>query len=154
MRWLELRRAWPVAAFWSAVCLTAAVGGRSHGEEDPRDAIGAAGSLDGTYQLVSIDDEGVPAIAQMENCTPSRFRGGSMRLARDGTWRFAIDWNDENGAHLLRDQGRYRLASVGLSLHSDQYGDGFGGSIEGDVVVLSYDFCGDGHPDVELVFAK
>ena len=149
MRGIELRRAWMMLAWWSAVGVAAACGGGSDAGSGPD-----GGALGGTYRLVGINDDALPALAQMENCTPSRFAGGSMALATDGSWQMSITWDDENGDHVLRDHGRYQSPDDDLSFDSDEYGDGFEGAIDGELVVFSYDFCSDGHEDVDLVFAK
>jgi hypothetical protein len=148
MRWPGLKREWRfVAAWWAAVVLAAAHDGHA-------DAGGPAdsGSLAGTYRLVGVDEDGVPAVAQMENCTPSRFNGGAMSLTAAGTWRLAIDWNDEHGSHVLRDSGWVRQIRDDLAFDSERYRDGFRGTVRGAVVLLRYGFCGRGPGDVTFAF--
>jgi hypothetical protein len=147
MRRLGPRLDWrPVAAWWAVVL--AAAGGNAHTTRPGGE------SLTGSRRLIGIDDDAVPAVAQMENCTPSRFRGGAVSLAADGTWRLDVDWDDEYGRHVLRDGGWFRRTRNDLSFHSDHYGDDFAGSIRGEVVLLRYDFCGRNQADLTFAFAR
>jgi hypothetical protein len=149
MRWIELRRAWMMLAWWYAIGLAAACGGGKDGGTLPD-----GGALPGTYRLAGINDDAAPALAQMENCTPSRFAAGSMGMDPDGTWQMAINWDDETGNHVLRDHGRYQRAQDDLSFDSAEYGDGFEGAVDGELVLLHYDFCSNSQADVDLAFAK
>ena len=104
--------------------------------------------------MVGINEDGLPEEEQMEECTSTLFQGGSLALSGNGTWEFAIDVADENGEWTLQDGGRYESDGVDLQFASAAYGDQFEGEIEGDLVVLYYDFCANGVADIDLVFER
>ena len=90
----------------------------------------------------------------MENCTPTLFDSGSLSLGENGFWQFAVNVEDENGAWTLRDGGEYQRDGADLMFASAEYGDQFEGEIEGDLVVLYYDFCANGEADIDFVFER
>jgi hypothetical protein len=142
----DIRRAGRVAAI-GALLLSGACGG--DGATGPGG--GGGGNLEGNYQLVGINNTGVPAVAQMEGCSPSRFDGGTLSLG-DGEWRFDIQFADETGTHFLRDEGDFEREGSELAFESATYGDQFWGELEDGLVVLYYDFCSNGEADVDFVF--
>jgi hypothetical protein len=140
--WLRI----PIVA---GLLVTAACGGDGDGGTGP-----GGGSLAGTYELVGINEDGLPEDEQIEGCTWSTFTGGSIVLNEGGTWQFTIAFDDETGEHLLQDNGQYRRDGLDLEFASAQFGDEFEGEIEGDLVVLYYDFCANGVADIDFVFEK
>ncbi len=114
---------------------------------------GGGGGLAGTYELVGINNAPVPAVVQMEGCTPSRFLAGSLTLG-DGGWSFDIMAEDETGTNSLRDEGEFQREGNELSFDSARYGDRFEGELEDGLVVLYYDFCSNGEHDIDFVFER
>jgi hypothetical protein len=145
---LDLRRAGRLVAIGTTL-LAGACGGDG-GATGP----GGGGSLTGTYFLVGVNDEAVPAVAQMERCTPSAFTAGSLIVDAEGNWRFGIELEDETGRHVLEDNGRLRRDGDELAFSSARYGDRFEGETEEDLIVLYYDFCANGEHDVDFVFER
>ncbi len=148
MRWLELQRMWrtlPVAG----LLLAGACGGGDGGT-------GPGGNgLSGTYELVGINEDGVPEQEQVENCLPALFTSGSMVMDEDGNFELSILYQDESGQDGFQDHGRFRRqGDTDLSFDSEAWGDQFDGEVEGDLVVLYYDFCANGVADIDFVFEK
>ena len=52
----------------------------------------------------------------------------------------------------LQDDGRFQRAGNRVAFQSDEYGDRFAGEITGPLVHLYYDWCGEGHADVDFTF--
>jgi hypothetical protein len=148
MRWFELQRVWRMLPV-TALVLAGACGGDDDGGTGP-----GGGPLAGTYQMVGINEDGLPEEEQMENCTSSLFLGGSLALSENGAWEFAVNLEDETGAHVLRDAGQFQRDGADLLFASAQYGDQFEGEIEDDLVVLYYDFCANGEADIDFVFER
>ncbi len=146
---VRIRQVARVAAA-GALLLSAGCGGDG-GSTDPG---GGGGGPTGTYLLVGINNTAVPAVAQMEHCTPSAFTGGSLILSAGGGWSFGIELEDETGAHVLRDRGRFEREGDELAFVSEQFGDQFEGEVEDGLVVLYYDFCANGEADIDFVFEK
>lgn len=148
MRWFELQRMWrtlPVAG----LLLAGACGGGDAGTGP------GGGALSGTYQLMGINEDGLPEVAQMEDCSPARFTSGSMVLDEDGNFELSIVYDDEGGQAGFEDHGQFqRQGDAGLSFDSEAWGDRFDGEIDGDLVVLYYDFCTNGEADIDFVFEK
>lgn len=143
-----VRRLGRVAAVGLAL-ISGACGGEG-GATGPGGGDGVAG----TYVLVGINDMAVPAVAQMEHCTPSAFYGGSVVLAAGGNWQMAIELEDETGQHVLHDHGRYQRDGDDLEFISNQYGDRFEGEVGPDAVALYYDFCSNGEHDIDFIFER
>jgi hypothetical protein len=119
------------------------------------DATGpGGGSTAGTYQLVTTNGDRVPAIEEVEHCSPTRFKDGFLTLTSDGRWQFSVEADDETGSHVMQDHGQYQQDGADLSLDSGLYGDSFDGEIDGGQVVLHYDFCANGVADTDLGFEK
>jgi hypothetical protein len=114
---------------------------------------GGGGGVGGEYDLVGINNTGVPAVVQIENCRIVRFVDGSLRMG-NGTWQLDVDLEFEYGADGLADHGAFEQDGSALEFESAEYGDRFEGAIEDGLVVLYYDWCSDGNHDVDLVFER
>lgn len=145
------RRTWrrAGAAFMAAL---AACGGGSSGGTGPD---GDLGSTAGDYGLAIVDGATAPVTIDFDECGSILFRAGSMSLGEDGTWQMAIRLFDVNGEEQeMQDEGRYQRAGGRLAFPSDEYGDRFAGELDGPLVHLYYDWCGEGHADVDLTFTR
>jgi hypothetical protein len=140
---------WPAAAFLMATL--AACGGKSgNGTTGPD---GDVGQIAGDYGLAMVDAVTAPVVIDFDNCGSVQFRAGSVSLAEDGTWEMMIRLYDANGEEQeLQDEGRFQRAGNRLAFQSDEYGDRFAGEITGPLVHLYYDWCGEGHADVDFAF--
>jgi hypothetical protein len=146
MRGFEISRVWQAGTIGLAL-LAAACGGGG-------DATGPGGPTAGTYQLVSTNGDMVPAIEQTEHCSPSRFKDGFLTLTADGGWQMSVELDDETGSHVAQDHGQYQQDGGDLSFDSVQFGDSFDGEIEGQQVVVHYDFCANGVADTDFEFER
>lgn len=149
MRWFELQRVWRTLPMLAVVLAGACGGGDDDGGTGP-----GGGPLAGTYEMVGVNEDGLPETEQMEDCTPTLFDSGSLSLGENGSWQFEVNVEDETGAWTLGDGGEYQRDGADLMFASAQYGDQFEGEIEGDLVVLYYDFCANGEADIDLVFER
>lgn len=144
----DFKRAGRVAAI-GALLLSGACGG-----DNGTGPGGGGGGVGGNYQLIGVNDIEVPAVVQMEHCTPSRFTDGALVLDGNGSWQLAIELEDETGQHVLQDAGQFRRQGEELAFDSEAYGDRFYGEIDEGLVFLYYDFCSNGEHDIDFVFEK
>jgi hypothetical protein len=135
----------------AALGFTLIVAGACGGGGD--NATGPGGSTGGTYNLVRTNGDRVPAIEQVEDCSPSRFREGTLTLTADGDWHVSVKGDDERGPQVMSDQGKYERDGGDLSFESPEWGD-FDGEIDGNQVVLHYDFCENGVADIDFEFQR
>ncbi len=150
MSWLELIRTWRRYPVVAALVLAVACGGGDGGTGP-----GGGGALAGTYELVGINEDGLPEEEQVENCMPAVFTNGSMTLDEDGNFQLSVDYENMEGPDGFQDHGGFqRDGGTDLSFDSEAWGDHFEGEVEGDLVVLYYDFCTNGGADIDLVFEK
>ena len=77
-----------------------------------------------------------------------------MNVYDNGAWDFTIDYQTMNGNGQLRDWGSIEQAGNQVWLSSDEFGDTFGGTFDGAVAKLDYDFCPNGETDIQLVWEK
>ena len=113
---------------------------------------GGGDGIAGVYTMVALGFVSLPFDAVIEDCGTTRFNGGDLQLANDGTWKFAIDTEDENGPQEFDDAGEFELDGTTLRFNSETYGDSFTGKLEGTVARLDYDFCANGQSDIQFVF--
>lgn len=152
MRWFELQRIWRALPVAAALFLVGACGGDDNGGGlGP----GNGGGLAGTYQLVGINEDGIPEEEQMEDCAPTLFTNGSMSMDGDGTYSLSVEYEQFGDPDGWQDNGTFQRQENGdLSFDSEAWGDRFEGEVDGDLVVLYYDFCTNGVADIDLVFEK
>jgi hypothetical protein len=151
MQWLE-RWTWRVAAALLTATLAACGGKSGNGSTGPE---GDVGQIAGEYGLAMVDGVTAPVTIDFDNCGSIRFRAGGVSLAEDGTWEMAIRLFDANGDEQeLQDEGRFQRAGDRLAFQSDEYGDRFAGEVDAALVHLYYDWCGEGHADVDFAFTR
>jgi hypothetical protein len=140
----------------SAVLLANACGGGSTtGPNGGGGGGGGAGDgIAGVYIMVALGLASLPFDVMIEDCGTTRFNGGDLQLENDGTWKFAIDTEDENGPQEFDDAGEYELDGTTLRFTSETYGDSFTGKLDGTVARLDYDYCADGQSDIQFVFLR
>jgi hypothetical protein len=114
---------------------------------------GDAGEIAGDYVLAQADSVAVPVTILFDHCGDIQFRAGRMSLGEDGTWRMAIQTLDAGGNEEgAEDGGRFQRAGDRLAFQSDVYGDHFQGEIAPPMLHFYYDWCGEGHADMDLAF--
>jgi hypothetical protein len=129
------------------VLLSAACGGGDSG--------GPSNGTSGTYQLVGIDEDGLPENEDYNWGTAS-FQGGELSISGDGTWEMTIHYDrvEMGDSQVLGDYGDWDVHGGDLHFMSEEYGDEFWGAQNGNRVRLTYDFDGDGNYETDFVFAR
>jgi hypothetical protein len=151
MQWLQGWK-WRLAAALLTATLAACGGSSGNGGTGPDTDLG---QVAGEYGLSVVDGATAPVTIDFDNCGSIRFHAGDVSLADDGTWQMAITLFDVNGdQQQLEDEGRYQRAGNRLAFQSDQYGDHFAGELDDALIHVYYDFCGEGHPDVDFSFSR
>jgi hypothetical protein len=86
----------------------------------------------------------------------SRWRTARRRcLPTDGTYSLSVEYEQFGDPDGWQDNGTFQRHENGdLSFDSEAWGDHFAGEVDGDLVVLYYDFCTNGVADIDLVFEK
>jgi len=148
MHSFELTRVLRVVAVCSAL-LAGACGGGGDNVAGPGGGDGGNGG--GTYNLVGVNDQGIPADLQLETCAPLEYRGGTLRLSGDGQWTLNVQITNQDD---LNDHGQVQRHDDKLTFRSAQFGDTFSGEINAGQVIIDYDFCANGQFDSEFEFEK
>jgi hypothetical protein len=112
---------------------------------------GPGAGLGGQYELVGINEDGLPESEVIEDCDETLFHAGTLSM-NGGNWEMRVDWEDGNGESWTGDHGSFERDGNTLYFQSQAWGDDFEGEVEGSLVVLYYDFCTNGVADVDLVF--
>ena len=149
MHWTEMKRRLASLAGGSALLLAAACGG---GDKNPT---GPGGGHDAaTYDLVALGRAGLPADAQPEDCTVTRFYGGGLQVNANGTWQIKLKVHDDSGDWGYEDEGRIEQDGTTVWFDSQISGSSYQGTVDGADVAIMYDWCYNGVPDVQLVFEQ
>jgi hypothetical protein len=135
---------------WPTLLLAAACGGGDKGPTDP-----GTGMEPITYDLVALGRAGLPADAQLEDCTLTRFYSGGLRVTDDGSWEIRLQVHDDNyGDWGYADGGEVEEDGGAFWFVSDVSGSAFQGTLDRAEATIMYDWCYDGVPDVQLVFDR
>jgi hypothetical protein len=133
---------------WPTLLLAAACGG----DKSPTGPDG--GMVPVTYDLVSLGRVGLPADAQLEDCTLTRFYSGGLQLTDDWSWQISLQVHDVDGDWGYLDEGEVEEAGEALRFVSNVSGSSYQGTVDGTEVSIMYDWCYNGVPDVQLVFDR
>ncbi len=133
---------------WPAVLLAAACGG-DKGPAGPGGGEGAA-----SYELVSLGRVGLPADLQVEDCSETRFYAGELDVDENGDWQISLQVHDFSGDWGYLDEGESTEDDGTVWFDSDVSGSTYRGTVAGSEVTITYDWCYDGTPDVQLVFDR
>jgi hypothetical protein len=84
----------------------------------------------------------------------TNFCRGSLRMSGDGSWEMSVDYvpQGRDESRTLRDYGEYEQDGCELFFVSDANDEAFEGVLEGNAVLIAYDFDGDGEYDTEFAF--
>jgi hypothetical protein len=138
-----------------ALLLAGACGG---GDHNPAGPTGPGGGNGGGEQLalVALGFAGLPADAQLEDCTLTRFYSGDLQLdSRTGSWQITLEAHDDNyGDFGYEDDGSMENDGDTVWFTSAVSGSSYRGTVDGDEIRIMYDWCYNGVPDVQLVFAQ
>ena len=107
-----------------------------------------------TYDLVSLGRMGLPADAQLEDCTVTRFYSGGLRVTDDGSWEIRLQVHDVDGEWGYLDNGEVEGDGGAFWFVSDVSGSVYQGTLDGAEATIMYDWCYNGVPDVQLVFDR
>ena len=146
MHGTEMRGRWSILAAVPALLL-AACGGGDNNPTGP----GPGGGSD-TYNLVALGFAGLPADAQLEDCTMTRFYGGGLQVDRNGNWLITLKVHDNSGDWTYQDKGQIEQDGGTVWFDSEVSDASFEGTVDGTAVRIMYDWCYNGVPDVQLVF--
>jgi hypothetical protein len=147
MQWTEMRRRLIILAAVPTVVLAGACGG---GDKSPTGP-GGGDNVD-TWELVALGRAGLPADAQLEDCSATRFYSGKLELTDNGGWRIRLQVHDHSGDWGYEDEGQYQAdGNTGL-FKSNISGSTYQATYDGTDLAITYDWCFNGVPDVQLVF--
>jgi hypothetical protein len=151
MHWTKMKRGMSILAAGSALLLAAACGG---GDKGPTGPGGGNGPGTDTWRLVALGRAGLPADAQLEDCTLTRFYSGQLDLTQNGGWQIKLQVHDDTGDWGYLDKGKYQENADGetVSFQSQISGLTYRGTYDGTDLAIMYDWCANGVPDVQLVF--
>ena len=149
MQWTETKRRLSILAAGPALLLATACGGGDKGPTGP------GGGNAAEFELVALGRVGLPADTQLEDCTATRFYGGAIRLDQaTGRWQIALQVHDDSGDWGYRDEGQAEADGETVWFDSQISGTSYQGSVNDTEVKIMYDWCYNGVPDVQLVFAR
>jgi hypothetical protein len=151
----NIRRLVPLTLLPCAALLLAA--GCGGGDKTPTDPTGPTGPTGNTVQfsLVALGRMGLPADAELEDCKLTRFYSGDIALdANTGDWQIVLQVHDDSGDWGYQDHGTAEVDGADVWFDSDMSGASYRGTVSGSDVTIMYDWCFNGVPDVQLVFAR
>jgi hypothetical protein len=135
---------------WPTLLLAAACGGGDKGPSGPD-----GGMEQVTYDLVALGRAGLPADAQLEDCTLTRFYSGGLRVTDDGSWEIRLQVHDDiDGDWPYADEGEIEEDGGAFWFVSDVSGSVYQGTLDGSEATIVYDWCYNGVADVQLVFDR
>ena len=138
--------------------LLAGCGGGDKSPTGPNGGGNGGGGDSHELELVALGFAGLPADAQLEDCTLTRFYSGALQLnTRTGSWQINLQAHDDNdGDFGYEDDGQMETdeASNTVWFNSDVSGSSYQGKVGGGEIKIMYDWCYNGVPDVQLVFAQ
>jgi hypothetical protein len=141
----------------AVLLLGAACGGGDKSPTGPdAPADGGQGPID--FQLTALGFAGLPADAQVEDCTLTRFYNGRIDIdPNSGEWQLSLQVHDKNyGDWGYKDWGQSEGNATTVLFESDITGTTHQATVNGDgtEVKIMYDWCEDGVGDVQLVFDR
>jgi hypothetical protein len=153
---LRMQRNWgrSMLAAASAVLLATACGGGDKSPTGPGNG-GDDNAITGEYELVQVGRDGLPTEVQIEDCIPTQFFEGRLRLEADGTWKLGLHLYDDNyGDAGYLDEGQYERNGSTVRLYSVYYDATFQARLDDGEVSIMYDWCENGVPDLQFVFDR
>jgi len=136
--------------------LVAGACGGDHGPTDPNG--GGNNENSRQLELVALGFAGLPADAQLEDCSVTRFYSGALHLdMKTGGWRINLEAHDDYyGDFGYEDDGQMETdeANDTVWFNSAVSGSTYRGTVDGGEIRIMYDWCYNGVPDVQLVFAQ
>ena len=153
MWWIENLRRLSKLSPWTAL-LMAAFGCGGGGVTRARP--GPAAAMPRSSSWWRSAEVGLPADTQLEDCTATRFYGGAIRIdPATGRWQISLQVHDDNsGDWGYRDEGQAEADGETVWFDSQISGTSYAGTVNGTEVKIMYDWCYNGVPDVQLVFAR
>ncbi len=157
MSWIEkMRRLSRLTPF--TVLLTAGACGGDKNPTGPADPTGPGGGDPVQFQLVALGRAGLPADVEVEDCTLTRFYGGSIKIdPTSGEWQISLKVHDKNyGDWGYKDEGGSEGDGTTVWFDSQISGTSHEATVnaDGTEVKIMYDWCENGVADVQLVFDR
>jgi hypothetical protein len=156
MSWSERIRRLSTLSPWTALLMAAlGCGGGDKNPTGPGGGGGGGGDV-AELELVRLGLVGLPADAQVEDCTLTRFYGGGIAIdQKTGRWEITLQVHDDNyGDWGYRDQGETEVDGNTVWFDSEISGTSHAGTVNGPEVKIMYDWCENGVADVQLVFDR
>jgi hypothetical protein len=153
MSWSERIRRLSALSPWTALLMAAI--GCGGGDKNPTGP-GGGGNDVAELELVRLGLAGLPADAEVEDCTLTRFYGGGITIdQKTGRWEIKLQVHDDNyGDWGYRDQGQTEVDGDTVWFDSEISGTSHAGTVDGPEVKIMYDWCENGVADVQLVFDR
>src|SRR6478672_7997688 len=140
---------------WAALLMATACGG---GDKSPTGPDNGAGGNQVKFQLVALGLAGLPADAEVEDCTLTRFYGGSLQIdPNSGEWQLSLKVHDKNyGDWGYKDEGASEGDGTIVWFDSQISGTSHEGAVNADAseIKIMYDWCENGVADVQLEFDR
>ena len=156
MWWRENLRRLSKLSPWTALLMAAfGCGGGDKRPTGPGSGGGGGGDV-AELELVRLGLAGLPADAEVEDCTLTRFYGGGITIdQKTGRWQITLQVHDANyGDWGYRDQGETEVDGDTVWFDSEISGTSHAGTVDGTEVKIMYDWCENGVADVQLVFDR
>ena len=153
MSWSKRTRRLSALSPWTALLMAAL--GCGGGDKNPTGPGGGGGDV-AELELVRLGLAGLPADAELEDCTLTRFYGGGITIdQKTGRWEITLQVHDDNyGDWGYRDQGETEVDGDTVWFDSEISGTSHAGTVDGTEVKIMYDWCENGVADVQLVFDR
>ena len=99
-----------------------------------------------------------PGCRRTRSSRTARRRGSTAAAIRldqaSGQWQIALQVHDASGDWGYRDEGQAEVDGETVWFDSQISGTSYAGTVSGTEVKIMYDWCYNGVPDVQLVFAR
>ena len=158
MSWSKRIRRLSTLVPWTTLLLATACGGGDKNPTGPEPGPGPGpGGNEVEFELVALGRVGLPVDLALEDCTPTRFYSGRIEIdPTSGQWQIRLQVHDHSGDWDYLDRGQSVGDGTTVWFDSEVSGTRYQGTVNGNgtEVTITYDWCYNGVPDVQLVFGR